>query len=322
MSKPDILLIGQITVDDTVPASPALWQRQLGGNALYSLAGARLWCPAERLGVVARVPRDLPFDMVSTLTNLGASSLGLVPCSETALIEWILYEDDGDRQSFPRNPSLRDPAADMNTLYARYLAHIANISASAEDIPSAWLPAKAIHLAPQVVERHQASVLRLAGQIGFISVDPSPHYSRGLSPAALHDLLPTVSAFLPSQAEVQHLMGAEQAPQLVTSLVSAGFSEVVLKRGRQGCVLGVNGATPELLIPAAATPIDLTGAGDAFSGAYTANRAMGHPPLEAAMRATISASMIIECFGTEQAFQLEPADAGRRLKQYKMGEKG
>jgi sugar/nucleoside kinase (ribokinase family) len=268
------------------------------------------------------VPRDLPFDVVSILNNLGVSSLGLVPSSETALIEWILYEEDGNRQSLPRNPSLRDPAADMNTLYTRYLTHIANISPSAEDIPSAWLPAKAIHLAPQVMERHRASALQLAEQTGFLSLDPSPHYCRGLSTSALRDLLPTVNAFLPSQAEVQHLGDEDQAPHLVTRLAHAGFPEVVLKRGGKGCLVAAQGSPPELLPPASSKPIDFTGAGDAFSGAYATNRAMGHSHMESAMRATISAAMIIECFGTEQAFKLEPADAERRLKEYRNQQKG
>jgi len=116
---------------------------------------------------------------------------------------------------------------------------------------------------------------------------------------------------------VQHLGHGNDAPQIVTSLVQAGFPEVVLKRGGLGCLVAVQGAPLDLLPRATAKPIDLTGAGDAFSGAYTANRAIGHSPIESAMRATISASMIIECFGTEEAFQLEPAEAQRRLSEYR-----
>ena len=39
---PDLLIVGQVTIDDVVPATPGLWQRQIGGSSLYAVAGARL----------------------------------------------------------------------------------------------------------------------------------------------------------------------------------------------------------------------------------------------------------------------------------------
>ena len=36
---PNLVIFGQITVDDVVPASPGIWRRLLGGNALYAAAG-------------------------------------------------------------------------------------------------------------------------------------------------------------------------------------------------------------------------------------------------------------------------------------------
>ena len=220
---PDILLIGQITVDDTVPELPGRWERRLGGNAFYSVAGARLWCDPGRIGMVARVPRYLPLDVFSILRRAGMATDGLIPCSEDALIEWIMYEEDGNRQSMPRNPALRDSAADMQTLYSRYLTHLGNISASFEDVPTHWLPAKAIHLAPQVTERHVDSCRHLAEQTDFLSLDPSPHYSRSLSANEIHRLLPGVTAFLPSQAEIQHLGVASDWHDVVADLYNAGF---------------------------------------------------------------------------------------------------
>src|ERR1700722_15331888 len=31
---PDLIILGQITIDDVVPATPAPWQRQIGGSSL------------------------------------------------------------------------------------------------------------------------------------------------------------------------------------------------------------------------------------------------------------------------------------------------
>jgi len=314
---PDILFLGQITVDDTVPVNPGPWLRRLGGNAFYSVAGARLWCDAARIGTVARVASNLPFDVFTILEKAGLSSRGLKIYPEDALIEWIMYEEDGNRQSLPRNAALRDAAADLQTLYSRYLTHIGNLSASFEDVPGEWLPAQAIHLAPQIIERHRSSCMALASKTRFLSVDPSPHYSRSVPPHELRGLLPGVTAFLPSQAEVQHLgEHNNEWSSVVKDLHVSGFPEVVLKRGSSGCILMNEEQTATALPVVSASPVDLTGAGDAFSGAYTASRALGHSVLESAQRASVAAAMIIECSGTEEAFLLSPQDANERLKKY------
>jgi sugar/nucleoside kinase (ribokinase family) len=315
---PDILILGQITVDDTAPSEPGAWQRQLGGNALYSVSGARLWCASERIGMVARVAANLPFDVASILRDAGLSTDGLTVVAEDALIEWILYEEDGNRQSLPRNYALRDPSADLQTLYARYLLHIANLSASHEDIPPAWLPAKAIHLAPQVQERHEVSCRILANKTKFLSVDPSPHYSRGKNAADLHDILRGATAFLPSQAEIEHMSISHAAwSAAVLDLCRQGFKEVLMKRGSAGCLLvDQEHNAAKVLGAAQSIPRDFTGAGDAFSGAYATCRALGHTPREAAERAVVTAAMVIECSGTEEAFALDPRRAEERLTEY------
>lgn len=316
---PDILLLGQITVDDTAPSEPGEWRRRLGGNAFYSVAGARLWCKSERIGMVARVASNLPFDVFSILDDAGLSTDGLTVVEEDALVEWILYEEDGNRQSLPRNYALRDPAADPLTLYARYLLHIANLSASSADIPTAWLPARAIHLAPQVQERHEASCRMLSSQTQFLSVDPSPHYSRGRDASQLRNVLRGATAFLPSQAEIEHMSASHLAwSAAVNDLFAQGFAEVVLKRGSAGCLLMDQAEpSPQVLAAAESTPKDFTGAGDAFSGAYAACRALGRTPRESAECAVVTAAMVIECSGADEAFALDPRQAEERLARYK-----
>jgi sugar/nucleoside kinase (ribokinase family) len=315
---PDILILGQITVDDIVPVTPGPWRRELGGNALYAAAGARLWCMPERIGIIARVPTGLPFDVHQMVQKAGFNTDGLVPVDTDPLIEWIVYEEDGNRQSLPRNASLRDPAADVQELFDRYLQHLESLSASCEDIPREWLPAKAIHLAPQVLGRHAHSCRALVNQTNFLSVDPSPHYSRSREAVELAELLAGATAFLPSQAEVQHLAGAyPDWPSAALALRRAGFAEVVLKQGSAGALLATAENNSVVSLPAAkANPVDLTGAGDAFSGAYAASRSLGHSPLDAGVRAAVAAAMIIECSGTLEAFSLLPQDAEIRLRQY------
>ncbi|HEV8309552.1 MAG TPA: carbohydrate kinase family protein [Methylomirabilota bacterium] len=317
---PDILILGQITVDHAVPAEPGPWRASVGGNALYAAAGARLWCDPARIGVVARLGHGLPGDVAGLLEAAGLTPAGLRRVDTEPLVEWLLYEPDGSRRTLPRNPSLRDPHADAETLRGRYLAQLEAVSAAADDVPAGWLPAVAVHLAPQVRARHEASVARLRGLAGFLSVDPSPHYARGRDERALAEMLGGISAFLPSRVEVEHLASGGDWTALAFRLGAAGFGEIVIKLGGEGCLLYRAGEGGPVRVPAApAAVVDLTGAGDAFCGAYAACRALGRSPADAARRAAVAAAMVVECAGAPAALALSPAEAHRRLPRLAAG---
>ena len=311
----DLLILGQVTVDHAVPAAPGPWRESVGGNALYAAAGARLWYEPARVGVVTRLGRGLPVDVARLLAGAGLPTEGLACVEAEPLVEWILYEADGSRRSLPRNAALRDAAADPATLRQRYLARLETVSPTADDIPPAWLPARAIHLAPQVAGRHRATVERLRGQAPFLSVDPSPHYARELDAPGLARLLAGAGAFLPSRAEVEHLATDGDWPALAARFRAAGFAEVVLKLGAAGCLVSGPGAGPPSPIPAVRAAVaDLTGAGDAFCGAYAAARAASLDPVAAGRRGVVAAAMVIECAGAPAALALSPAEARRRLE--------
>jgi sugar/nucleoside kinase (ribokinase family) len=313
----DILVLGQITIDDVVPPEPALWQRRLGGNALYAAAGARLWCDPGRIGVVARVGSGINMDVASLLRDAGLTADGLSYVSDEPLTEWILYEADGQRQSVPRNAHLRDPGAEAPELLARYLAHHERVSASADDIPPGWLPASAIHLGPQQRARHGYSCEALSGRTKFLSVDPSPHYSRALDEVGLGVLLRGATAFIPSQAEVKHLSSGTDWAAVASCLGHAGLPEVVIKLGAGGALLHDSESGLSAVLPAdVSAPLDLTGAGDAFCGAYAACRGSGLAPRDSVMRANVAAAMVIECVGAEEALRLSPAQAQSRFSAY------
>jgi ribokinase len=310
----DVVIVGQLTVDHVVPPSPAAWTETIGGNALYAAAGARLWSAPERIGVVARVGRGLPVDVAALLRAQGLPTAGLRPVEAAHLVEWLVYETDGSRRSLPRDPELRESGTHAATLRQRYLARLEAVSASADEVPPEWLPAAAVHLAPQVEVRHRDSARRLRGGTAFLSVDPSPHYAVGRDAKALATLLAGVDALLPSEAEVAHLSAAGAWDEVAARLVAAGFPEVAIKRGAHGCLVGTAGAPSGVCVPAApARVVELTGAGDAFCGAYAVSRGRGLDPVEASRRAVVAAAMVVECRGAAAALALSPAEARRRL---------
>jgi len=304
LSGPDLIILGQITIDDVVPAFPGSWRRQIGGSSLYCLAGARLWLEPDRIGLVARLGRDYPFDIDALLRGAQVPHYSLARFDAEHLIEWLIYEADGSRRSVPRNPGLLDVGAEGAADTQPYLQKLLEMAPTASEIPAHWLPARALHLCPQVGHRHTESLRWLRNHIDWISVDPSPHYSRDQPVAELARFVAGASALLPSTQELRSQLQTLTAEALVAQLHHAGIPEVILKRADQPIVLAHDNSVE--VVPVAARPVvDPTGAGDSFCGAYAACRLLGFPPAQAARRAAVSAALVVGCSGVEAALALE-----------------
>lgn len=312
--RPDLVMVGQVTVDHVVPAQPGPWFARVGGNALFGAAGARLWLDPARIGIVARLGADIPFDIPAILKAAGIGHWALGAASVPHLTEWIVYEADGSRRCLPRNPPLLQLGTEGGGAAAvdTYLDYLLEITPRADEIPSAWLPLPAVHLAPQVRDRHRTSLQTLAGRAGRISVDPSPFYARALDAAGLARELPGCGAFLPSELEISHLVQGDNWGAAALGLVAAGFPEVVLKRGAAKVIVADAQGLTEVT-PPRATVLDPTGAGDSFCGAYAACRLLGMTPREAVRHACVSASLVVETAGAEAALSIDPAAARERL---------
>src|ERR1700722_20509437 len=100
----------------------------------------------------------------------------------------------------------------------------------AAEIPEHWLPARAVHLCPQVGRRHTDNLRWLRERADWVSVDPSPHYSRDCTAAELAHFVAGASALLPSTLELRSQLRQLPADLLVMQLHQAGIPEVILKR--------------------------------------------------------------------------------------------
>ena len=306
--KPDLVILGQVTIDDVVPAAPGPWRRQIGGSGLYCVAGARLWLDADRIGLVARLGRDYPFDIEALLRRAQVPRYSLARFDAEHLIEWLIYEPDGSRRSVPRNHRLLDIGAEGAADMQPYLQKLLEIAPTADEIPQDWLPARALHLCPQVGRRHTDNLRFLRHRVDWVSVDPSPHYSRDQTALELARFVAGASALLPSTLELRNQLRDLSPESLVAQLHRAGIPEVILKRAEQPVVVAHDDAVE--VVPVAPRPVvDPTGAGDSFCGAYAACRLLGFSPAQSARRAAASAALVVGCSGVEAALALErPTD--------------
>jgi ribokinase len=130
------------------------------------------------------------------------------------------------------------------------------------------------------------------------------------------ELLPQFDAFLPSEMEAQAYFGQPLTDpwQALEAFAALGPRTVVLKRGPRGQLVFDVPSGRRWRVPAyPARVVDVTGAGDAYCGGFLVGLAETGDPLEAALRGTVSASLVIEGTGALFALQAAPGEARRRL---------
>jgi len=77
------------------------------------------------------------------------------------------------------------------------------------------------------------------------------------------------------------LHGTADAPAIAEDWRAKGCREVIVKDGARGCYLLTDEESRWVSPQSVVSPVDTTGAGDAFNGAYLASRAKGDSPLRA-----------------------------------------
>ena len=112
--------------------------------------------------------------------------------------------------------------------------------------------------------------------------------------------------FIPNESEAEVITGlpvhsVDEAKKCAGALLQQGFRKVILTLGSRGALL----ASPEgseVIAPFTVTPVDTTGAGDAFIGSFAVFLAAGLPEKEAVTRANLYAGLSTTRVGTQKSF--------------------
>jgi sugar/nucleoside kinase (ribokinase family) len=119
----------------------------------------------------------------------------------------------------------------------------------------------------------------VTGQGGRVSFDPNVRpelLGRPGMRETLSSVLRRTDVFLPSGSELTLLTRAETGDGAVAELLTLGVSEIVVKRGRRGCVY--HDANRRVVEPGLRVEeVDPTGAGDCFAATYVTCRHRGLP---------------------------------------------
>ena len=295
---PDVVVLGNLLVDDVVFADGSSRMGQPGGAVLYAALGARLWSVGT--GCVSVRGDDYPADMLDRLRGCGVDLAGVQPLRRPGVRTWLLYEGQ-----------------------VRHLVHRLgcpsheDVSPRPQDIPSEWRMARAFHLAPMPFAVQRALLTSLTSTASpFVSVDPHlPITDDTLT--EWRAALARADACFASADELLFEQAGSDPGVALAQLASGRLRFVALKRGEYGGVL-YDARDRRLHTWEARTTkvVDPTGAGDAFAMGFVSAHLEGLDVDECLQRAVVTASFALETWGSDALITATREEADRRLRSW------
>jgi sugar/nucleoside kinase (ribokinase family) len=296
-AAPELVLLGNLLVDDLVFPDGRTRMGQAGGAILYGSLAAALW--SDRVGCVSLRGDDYPEEALDALMARGVSLDGVTPLHGPGVRTWLLYEGRLRRVVH----RLGGPSHEA-------------VSPEPEQVPAAWRSARAFHLAPMpiAVQARLAAALGAGG--GFVSIDPYELVTEESLPR-WREVLAHADAFFPSEDELL-LDGAQTDPHAALRRLAGGrLRFVAWKRGLKGGLL-YDAREDRVHEWAARTNgvMDPTGAGDGFAAGFVTAHLEGRGITECLQRGVVTASFAIEAWGPEALLAAARVDAETRLRNW------
>jgi sugar/nucleoside kinase (ribokinase family) len=294
---PDLVVIGNLLVDDIVLPDGRTYLGLAGGASLYLSLAARLW--GAEVGVVSVAGSDYPAAMLEALASRGVRLEGVRRLGRPGVRTWLLYEGRV-RRVVHRLGSPRHE----------------EVSPGPADLPAAWHEARAFHLSPMPLEVQRSLVAALSGRAGvLLSLDPHEPV-REDTLALWRPVLEQLDVLFVSEDELL-LEEAHRSPREALRRLAAGrLRAIAYKRGSDGGLLyDVKGDAfiewPPCREPVVESTVEPTGAGDAFAGGFLAGLLAGLPMRDSLEQAAVSAGLALAAAGPQGLLGTTREEAAR-----------
>jgi len=298
MPELDIVSIGECLIelysDKPLSDSDKLYKSYGGDTISVLVAASRL---GSRTGYITRIGED-PFTsyLLQGWLNekIDLSMVKVTPHRKNGVYLVSAFEGGGRELTFYREASAASglSVADIETSYlstARYV-HVSGVSQAISGRCR-----EAVYEACRLVKDNKT---------GLISYDPGFEFAlwpAGEAKAAFHELLSYIDVlFLSHPIESELLNGIADPEELIKALWQQGIRVVVLKLENKGCIVGemhsgIIGAVEPFEF---GKPVDKTGAGEAFCGAFLHGLARGFDIFQAARLGNIISGLVITKHGS------------------------
>ena len=273
----EIVVIGQLTLDDVVLFDQPALLDSPGGAGLYALAGASFW-ETEPLGFVTRLGNDYDLNQVFKIIKNRVDLTGVRQIDAPSIHIWNLFDRKGNRYFIKQRWGSDDDIMAIRP----------------EDIPDRYYASTAFLVSPYPIE-WQAEVINSLPDTAIILVDP--HF-QGVYPEyheIWNKLLKKINIFLPSEEELLRFFSISSLVDIGGYLpyledISRRGPEIVgLKLGERGVVVYDKNQQAAWHVPAYVkdTVVDVTGCGDAFCGGFLASYVRNHDPFISAIQGVV-----------------------------------
>ncbi len=325
------LFLGGIREDYCITHTNRVISGALGGNAIYSAVGARIW--SDSVGILGRIGSNFDSGKLERIEQVGVDTSNVntldQPLSTITFYAYLSPEERVDvnpalhyrRINKPIPKALLDYRSSTDGQGDRH--HLSPLTIRPSDIPQSLRGVQGVHLAPADYLSHISIPQRFKNNnIHLITLDPSirymtPDFKRDL-PAILHG----IDVFLPSELEAREFFsrGIKDTWEIAEAFSEMGPRFVVIKRGKRGQALWDRDSKRRWLIPAYPSKIrDVTGAGDAFCGGFLVGLNETQDPVEASLRGSVSSSLVVEESGALYALGVTPGLTQARLSALRSG---
>jgi sugar/nucleoside kinase (ribokinase family) len=292
---PDLICLGNITIDDVVLHDGTTQMGCFGGDAIYAALSAAMWI--DNVQFVAPVGNDYPDENLQYLNNSGWDLSGLPVRAVPTHRNWVIYENDGRRTWVLRTNS----------------ENFFTLSPLVNDIPVPFRYAKAFLILAMDLAAQENLVRGLSRGEALVALDPQEDNLPG-NEDRVFKMLEGVDIFLPSEIEVYRLLGHNDYERAARQFSQVGCQIVGIKLGELGSLLYDANEDRFHRIPIYPTRvIDTTGAGDSFSGGFMAQYLQSQDLLQAGLAGAVSASFAVEGFGLTHLFDVGRDDAKARF---------
>jgi sugar/nucleoside kinase (ribokinase family) len=326
--SPRDLIVGELRREFSLYLDEKWVQDAPGGNALYAAAGYLIWEKQEVPGICTRVGEDFHHSWLEDFKERGINTEGVVVLPR-ALDLRVCYVQEGDQVrevddpvAFFSRAGLALPPALIGYSRPEKISPSRRVSRDTavreSDLPPAYLTATGAHLCPLDYLSHNLlpAVLRKQG-FATLTLDPCPSY---MDPAFLGDipgLMPGLSAFLPSEADLKNLYKGVTADiwEMAQELGRYGCELIIIKGGAAGQYLYDPATERKWSVPSYPARVrNPVGAGDAFCGGFLAGFRRTFDPLQAVLYGSVAASLVVEGSGPFFALDALPGLAEARLE--------
>ncbi len=275
-----LVSVGNIFIDDIITWTEEIHLGVTGGAGLHVLSGCRVW--NQHLGIVASAGEDFrPF--LNELHELGIDTGGIQYDQEKTNRAWQIFQPGELRVEI-----LRDPRIKINQAIPNF-----------EQLDQKYKEAAGYHFSWNGNDRDLFTLLEEIKKLNpdaRIVYEPSPKDCH--KPVDFFkQLFVFIDGFSPSQSEGQSILKIDQPENIIAEFVGMGSQCTALRLGREGSMAGTSTGRLYKIPAAEAKVVDVTGAGNAYSGGFLCGLTSHRPIQECLAMASVSASFEIEQYG-------------------------